>query len=557
MGMTKAIKLYGPNGDIVTPRPKGLAAYDGASTSRRLSAWTATSLGPNSVLFNNLDKLRNRSRDAVRKMPYAASALESYTASAIGTGVKPRFMHRTPAVRKKLQQLWARHVKQADFDGLTNFYGLQAMAWHSMMESGEVLARFQPSTDPKLLVPLQVELLESDHLATYQFGRGAGTGNVPDGNVIRYGIEFNTRGQRVAYHLYKNHPNEDFAWANGGYELVRVPVDEVMHVYVPLRPKQMRGEPWLTRILVRLYQLDRYDDAELERKINASSLTGFIETTIAEEEGIFGSDGEGVSADGNSTNAEVEPGTWTELSPGEKATPLKTDDIPTAYNQFHGTQRRTIAAGIGVVPQHMDGDYSNANLASTRIAVMEFKRRCELILYSFFNVQFNQRYMSEFLAMAALSQQISPQDFFNNRDEYEDVRWVGPGWPVVDPLKETIANTERLKWRLTSRASLLAEEGEDIEQIDSENDDDSMMDDVPMGGSESGIVNQPKSGASTAPGGSLGAGPNTSNAKAQPSRPGYTMNRKALIQMALDLQDSEEDVMPPPDPEGRSESVVQ
>ena len=64
--------------------------------------------------------------------------------------------------------------------------------------------------------------------------------------MIRAGIEFDKLGRRVAYHLYRSHPN-DGALApmsgTGGINTVRVPASEIIHLFRPLRPKQIRGEP--------------------------------------------------------------------------------------------------------------------------------------------------------------------------------------------------------------------------------------------------------------------------------------------------------------------------
>jgi capsid protein len=45
--------------------------------------------------------------------------------------------------------------------------------------------------------------------------------------------------------------------------------------FVPA-PGQIRGEPWLARALVKLNELDQYDDAELVRKKTAAMFAGFI-----------------------------------------------------------------------------------------------------------------------------------------------------------------------------------------------------------------------------------------------------------------------------------------
>ncbi len=44
---------------------------------------------------------------------------------------------------------------------------------------------------------------------------------------------------------------------------------------ISLRNK-IRREPWLSRVLLKLYELDQYDDAELVRKKTAAMFAGFI-----------------------------------------------------------------------------------------------------------------------------------------------------------------------------------------------------------------------------------------------------------------------------------------
>src|SRR6266849_11205625 len=83
------------------------------------------------------------------------------------------------------------------------------------------------------------------------------------------------KGRRTAYYFYKEHPGERLFFPNY-LDLIRVPADEVMHLFRPLRPGQLRGVPWLSNALVRLWELDQYDDAELLRKKFAAMMMGFI-----------------------------------------------------------------------------------------------------------------------------------------------------------------------------------------------------------------------------------------------------------------------------------------
>jgi hypothetical protein len=82
----------------------------------------------------------------------------------IGTGIKP-VLHPDASIKEQIQSLWLRWTDEADASGLTDFYGLQAMACRSVMEAGECFIRLRPRL-PKdgLSVPLQLQLLEAEHL---------------------------------------------------------------------------------------------------------------------------------------------------------------------------------------------------------------------------------------------------------------------------------------------------------------------------------------------------------------------------------------------------------
>ncbi|MFO3797722.1 MAG: glycogen/starch/alpha-glucan phosphorylase, partial [Anaerolineales bacterium] len=52
-------------------------------------------------------------------------------------------INRDPAVRDRLHDLWRRWTDRADASGLTDLYGLQALALRAMVESGESFARLR------------------------------------------------------------------------------------------------------------------------------------------------------------------------------------------------------------------------------------------------------------------------------------------------------------------------------------------------------------------------------------------------------------------------------
>ena len=66
-----------------------------------------------------------------------------------------------------------------------------------------------------------------------------------------------------------------------------MPAREVLHVYRPIDAGQIRGLPHVAPAMVRLFLLDQYDDAELDRKKTAAMFAGFI-TKTAPEEALLG-----------------------------------------------------------------------------------------------------------------------------------------------------------------------------------------------------------------------------------------------------------------------------
>ena len=85
-----------------------------------------------------------------------------------------------------------------------------------------------------------------------------------------------------------------------GLATVSIDAAEILHVFRPLRPGRIRDEPWLARALVKLNELDQYDDVELVRKNTAAMFAGFF-TRLAPEDKLLGegpTDANGVALSG-------------------------------------------------------------------------------------------------------------------------------------------------------------------------------------------------------------------------------------------------------------------
>lgn len=256
-----------------------------------------------------------------------------------------------------MQALWRDWTEEADAAGQTDFYGLQALACRAMLEGGECLIRLRPRRpEDGLVVPLQLQLLEPEHLPiNMNTDLEPVAGMSGPGNVVRSGIEFDALGRRVAYHLYRSHPDDGRLApmsGQGGLETVRIDAREIIHLYRVLRPGQIRGEPWLSRALVKLNELDQYDDAELVRKKTAAMFAGFV-TRQNPEDNLMG---EGTPNSSGVSLAGLEPGTMQILEPGEDIKFSDPADVGGSYAEFLRTQFRGVAAAIGITYEQLTGD---------------------------------------------------------------------------------------------------------------------------------------------------------------------------------------------------------
>ena len=440
--------------------------HEATGRGRRSLAWMPGNPGAVAAMLATHTDLRIKSRDLVRRNAWAQAGIEAFVANAVGTGIKPQSLSSDDAFKADVQALWRDWTEEADAAGQTDFYGLQALACRAMLEGGECLIRLRPRRpEDGLVVPLQLQLLESEHLPI-QLNQ-----DLSSGNVVRSGIEFDSLGRRVAYHLYKSHP-EDGRLApmsgQGGMETVRIPAAEIIHLFRVLRPGQIRGEPWLSRALVKLNELDQYDDAELVRKKTAAMFAGFV-TRQNPEDNLMG-EGAG-NADGIAL-AGLEPGTLQILEPGEDIKFSDPADVGGSYGEFLRTQFRAVAAAMGITYEQLTGDLTGVNYSSIRAGMLEFRRRCEMVQHGVLVHQLCRPVWAAWMKQAVLAGALEAPGFARGgparRRQYLQVKWIPQGWQWVDPEKEFKAMLLAIRAGLMSRSEAISANGYDAEDVDRE-----------------------------------------------------------------------------------------
>lgn len=427
-----------------------VGGFDAAASHRRLRGFRPARAHVNALLQAAGPDINARARYLVRNNGYAQNAIDSWSANCVGVGIKPSSMIRAANRKKAVQRLWLDWTDEADAEGLTDFYGLQRRAAREVFMTGEVFLRFRARRiQDGLRVPLQLQMLPAEMLPIEK------NAVLEGGRVIRQGIEFDAIGRRLAYHFYRRHPGDPTEKGLAG-ETVRVPAADILHVIDPVEAGQLRGVSRFAPAIVKLFLLDQYDDAELDRKKVAAMYAMFV-TSPLEADPL-----EGEPSD------EVAPGQIVRLDPGEDVKVADPADSGSTYEPFQYRTLLQVSAALGVPYAYLTNDMVKGNFANSRLSLMEFRRRVEAWQHSVMVFQLCRPVWQRWMDVAVLSGGLSLPHYASRRESYLTCNWLPPKWQWVDPLKDINAEIAEIEAGLKSRAQALSERGYDIEDVDAE-----------------------------------------------------------------------------------------
>lgn len=454
------------------PPPRGRRpyrlAYDGATTSNRVGTWSPTSRSANSEVRSAGNKLRNRSRDLVRNVPEAARALDVKTAYIVGEGIRPMCNVRPAAdtdeareqaqrINRAVDELWRAWGKVCDSDGQLTFAAMQTLAVRSWLESGEVIIRKRPRRmSDGLPVPLQLQMLEADHIA------GGEIGTMKGDNEVISGVEVDKIGRRVAYWLYRTHPGDSFLMRSVlSTDAVRVDARDVIHMYTAERPGQVRGVPWCAPAIVSIRDIDDFVAAELTRK----KIETCMVATVNVEDNAYGTDYEtseeglvrpSANSDGDLIET-IEPG-MIAINRGGKSVDIHEPKAVPNFGEWMDVMQHRVCTALGVPYELVTGDLSKVNFSSFRRGENVFRRKCDVERSQIVVPLFCDRVWRWFIDAAVASGTLPP------RPGGYPVKWSRPRYDAMDPVKDAKAKADSLANGLTDLRSVLAGDGVDMDE---------------------------------------------------------------------------------------------
>jgi lambda family phage portal protein len=451
--------------------------YTGARVDvAQLSRWMPTAGSANTDTIRDLPMLRARSRDQMRNAPIALGALNTTVGHVVGTGLTY-----TPAIdagflglEDEAAEEWQNDTKRrfktwaespdCDIARQLDFYGLQELAFRSYLESGDafvltpVIAR--AGKQPKLAL----QLIEADRICNPH--------RAADSQTVIDGVEINPpTGEVLAYHVARLHPG---GHTQPGNVWDRVPARgnstgrrNVLALFKPLRPGQVRGVPWISPILEPLKQIGRWSDAELNAAVVSGLMATFIKMDPDAFQGLYDEDAQGAIIDTASKwSGEMESGKAINLLPGESIESPTPGRPNPAFDPFWTAMVRQIGMALEmpfeVLVMHFQSSYSAAR-AALLMAWKAFRSKRDLLAKSLCQPVFEL-----WLADEVAQGRISCPGFFADdvvRAAWCAAIWTGDGPGSIDPAKEVAAAKARVELGIsTKQAESILHDGVDWEQ---------------------------------------------------------------------------------------------
>lgn len=442
-----------------TSRPKAsanVAPLEAGASRRRLATFRPATAHINSLIAQVGPTTAARARWLVRNNTYSKNAHSKWKSKTVRSGIKPSSLIEDPVLKRQVQRLWLRWTDEADADGLTDFYGLQARGAGDEFVDGEAFFRIRyRRAEDGLSVPMQIQAIPANQ-CPLDLNR-----TEPNGNVIRQGIEFNRIGRRVAFWFYRTNPADSTEEKANAADLVRIPADDIIHLFDPQEPGQIRGLSRLSSAITKLFLLDQYDDAELDRKKTAALYAGFIKTDTPED---FDPNAN-VDEDG-AAPLNLQPGTMQVLLPGEDIVFSEPADVGGSYEAFQYRTLLAVAAGVGLPYSDLIGDQLKASYSNTRAGMITFREAVEAYQHNILVFQFCRRVWNAWFRQAVLSGALEVPGYADAPEEFHAVRWITPRWDWVDPQKDLTAEKIAVDNGFKSRSDVVESMGYDVEETD-------------------------------------------------------------------------------------------
>ena len=458
--------------------------YGASRTKANVRGWNSYSGSAKEDIEDNLDLLRQRSRDAYMGIPSATAALKTLRTNVIAGGLMPSpqidgdYLKMTSGQVEDLQaqilrefSLWADSTA-CDADRVDDFYGLQQLAFLSSLMNGDAFATLTLKPRPQQPYDLRVRLIEADRVCSpnYRDRMTRGTVLGRDVESIVQGVETDEDGEIIAYWIANKHPRSYTTLKPQDWKRVEVygkktGMKNILHIMQRERAGQRRGVPILAPVLETLKQLERYAEAETTAALLGAIFTVFVKKGSITDEGPFGQMMReellnrvtgGGERDPN--DLELGAGLIMDLEMGESVDTVETQHPHSGYDTFMMARMKQASSALEI-PVNVLYKHFDVNFSCARGALNEFWRTCGM-MRDWFSEDFCQPIYEMWFTEAVARGRIDAPGYFDDpavRKAYTDCKWNGPARTAMNPSQEVEAAMKRVEAGFSTAAEETAQ----------------------------------------------------------------------------------------------------
>jgi lambda family phage portal protein len=440
-----------------------LSGFKGAN-DENLADWVMLPLDINTILRNDLQKLRARSRDLARNDDTAKRFLSLLKQNVLGhAGIMLQAKNKLIGGEKadvvwndEIEREWGLFSRKRRYRGVfespsaCGTMSLRAIAWLSLLSravDGECfiqILRGYPHNRHRFAVRfLNPDLLDAGFSI-----------DAENGNRIDMGIEFDEFDRPVAYHFNEQHPYKKPARKNQARR--RIPADQIIHIFRHEYVGQVRGIPDFAAIMHKGKMLNGVHEAVVVGWRVAASKMGFF-TSTDPEYAYDPMDDEDGDAGQPMPDDEMEatPGSFETLPAGFDFKTFDPEYPTSTYEAGHRVFMQQLSNGLNVSSPTLSNDYSRVNYSSLRQALLEDREGWRCVQAEMIDDFYNPLFDDWYDWTANITRLINVSE--DNRHKEPKVVYQPRGWPWVDPLKEVKAQISAVESNLRTRQSIIAE----------------------------------------------------------------------------------------------------
>ena len=427
-----------------------------------LRDWAFLPLDIKTILRNDLWKLRAQCRDLARNDDTTRRFIFLLKQNVLGhAGIRLQAKNKLSDGKKadvewndEIEREWGFFCRRRRVRGLfespscCGTLSMREIAWLALLSraiDGECfiqILRGYPHNQHRFAVRfLNPDLLDSSYCV-----------ELPSGNRVEMGIEFDEFDRPVAYHFNEEHPNRKYSKKN--IRRQAIPANQIIHIFRQEYVGQIRGIPDFAAVIHKTKMLNGVHEALVVGWRVAAAKMGFF--VAKDPEYLYDDDEDGKDENAFPDNVmDATPGSFDVVPNGFGLETFDPEYPTSTYESGHKVFMQQLSNGFNVSSPTLSNNYADVNYSSLRQALLEDREgwRCiqAEMIDGFYQPVFDDWYEWALHVMGCINVPVS------KFDQDPKIFWQPRGWPWVDPLKEVKAQISAVDANLRTRQGIMAE----------------------------------------------------------------------------------------------------